>query len=98
MRVRWSHRALERAEEIADQIVDERPNAAADWMDGLFDLARSLAHMPERGRVVPEIGRADIRELQYRGYRVVYRVKEDQVGILTIRHARQRMDPHDMRE
>ena len=36
------------------------------------------------GRIVPEFERRDIREVLFRNYRIVYRVKEDQILILTV--------------
>jgi plasmid stabilization system protein ParE len=35
-------------------------------------------------RVVPELGRDDIREVLKRTYRIVYRVRGDRVEVLTI--------------
>jgi toxin ParE1/3/4 len=41
--------------------------------------------MPKQiGRMVPEIARPEIRELIHRKYRIVYRVKESGVEILTV--------------
>ena len=59
-------------------------------MDGLFDVVGKLVQFPRRGRVVPEVGRPEIRELLYEGYRVVYRVDQKQVLLLTVRHQRRR--------
>ena len=36
------------------------------------------------GRTVPEIGNPNIRELIYRGYRIVYRLNGDRIEILTV--------------
>ena len=51
----------------------------------LIDHAESvLPDNPRCGRVVPEIGSSDIRELIFRGYRIVYRVTGDALEILTV--------------
>jgi toxin ParE1/3/4 len=34
--------------------------------------------------LLPEIGNPDMRELVYRGYRIVYRLKGDALEILTV--------------
>lgn len=39
---------------------------------------------PLAGRVVPEIGRQDVREVFLRAYRLVYQVSEDQFIVLTV--------------
>jgi plasmid stabilization system protein ParE len=71
-------------------IAEENPKAAADWVRGLFDSVRPLTEFPEMGRVVPEVGRSDIREIMFRGYRIVYRVAPRFVEILTVRHGKRR--------
>jgi len=43
-----------------------------------------LTENPRSGRVVPETGNPAIRELIYRGYRVVYRIKGDDLEILSV--------------
>ena len=45
--------------------------------------------MPKGGRIVPEISRDDFSELLYGNYRVIYKVGEGQVSVLTVRHGRQ---------
>jgi plasmid stabilization system protein ParE len=49
-----------------------------------------LGQFPELGRVVPEVGRAEVREIIFRGYRVIYRVAPRLVEILTVRHGKRR--------
>ena len=90
MRVVWSPLALDRAAEAAKYIARDGPEVAAAWVDGLFDIVGKLVQFPRRGRVVPEVGRPEIRELLYKGYRVVYRVDQKQVLVLTVRHQRRR--------
>lgn len=43
----------------------------------------SLAQHPERGRVVPEVGNAQVREIIHPPYRIVYRL--DPVAIRVVR-------------
>lgn len=96
MRVIWSPLALDRVEEIVDYIARDRPQAARDWVVGLFDTAGTLAMFPEKGRVVPEVGRAEIRELSYERYRVIYKVESTRVAVLTVRHGRRLLDLKDV--
>lgn len=46
-----------------------------------------LSSLPERGRVVPEIGHTAIREIIFRSYRIVYRVQPGLVEIIRFWHA-----------
>ena len=41
--------------------------------------------------MVPEVGRAEIREVIYGQYRVIYRLEEKQLFILTVRHQRRQL-------
>ena len=96
MRVVWSPLAIERAAEAATYIARDTPIAARRWVDGLFAAAGTLSRLPERGRLVPELRRADIRELLLGNYRIVYRVEARRVAILTVRHLRRRFDPEEV--
>jgi plasmid stabilization system protein ParE len=84
--------ALDRAAEIARYIAADRPTAAERWIDGLMRTVDGLARSPRRGRMVPEVGRAEIREVLYGPYRVIYRLGPKRLAILTVRHARRAFD------
>lgn len=70
--------------------------ATLEWFDGLCDAIESLAEFPERCAFAPESALRDkgVRRLLYGGghsvYRILYRVKDESVQVLTIRHARRR--------
>jgi len=63
------------------------PAAAARLLDELEAAASSLATLPDRGRIVPELG-LPRREILVGRYRMVYRVREE-VEILRLIHTRQ---------
>jgi toxin ParE1/3/4 len=96
VRVVWSPLAVERAAEAATYIAQDSPAAARRWVDGLFGTAGTLSRLPERGRLVPELQRPDVRELLYGNFRIVYRVEPRRVAILTVRHLRRRFDPAEI--
>ena len=54
-------------------------------------LARAppLAAFPDSGRMVPEVGRPEIREVIEGPYRVIYRHIADRVDVLAVVHGRQ---------
>jgi plasmid stabilization system protein ParE len=41
---------------------------------------------------VPELGRPHFRELIHEGYRILYRIDQDAILILTVRHGRRLLD------
>ena len=88
MKVIWAPLALDRAAEIARHIAADRPAAAERWIDGLARLAAGLSRAPKRGRIVPEVGRPDLREILHGRYRLIYRLDPKRVVVLTVRHAR----------
>jgi len=89
MRVIWSPLAIDRATEIAEYIAEDNPTAAENWVNSVFAKVESLKSFPESGRIVPEIDNVNFRELIYGNYRINYRIEENQISILTIRHGKQ---------
>jgi plasmid stabilization system protein ParE len=97
VRIVWSPLAIERAYEAAASIAGDKPEAALRWLDGLFEVTDRLERFPESGRVVPEIGLPEFREVVYRNaYRVVYRLDEARVSILTVRNFAQLLDLNEL--
>ncbi len=80
----FTERALADLEAIGDFIAADHPAAAERWVAKLLSLAESAARMPMAGRRVPELGRDDVREIIHRTYRIVYRVSEGRIEVLTV--------------
>jgi plasmid stabilization system protein ParE len=53
----------------------------------IVEAVGRLSAFPLSGRVVPELGQKTVREVIYGNYRIVYRVTEDAVQVLTVFHA-----------
>ena len=88
---------MERAYEAAAHIAGDNPEAAIRWLEGLFKATDRLETFPESGRIVPEIGLPEFREVVYRrAYRVVYRVEKTRMIILTVRNFAQLLDPAEL--
>jgi toxin ParE1/3/4 len=80
----WTARARRDLVEIGDFIARDKPGAAAAWAQVLIDAVESVARMPFAGRVVPELGQPDVREVIRRNYRIVYRAHERRVVVLAV--------------
>ena len=89
MTIVWSPLALDRVAEIAGYIARDKPSAAEKWVKTVFAKVEQLEISPELGRVVPEIGNVQFRELIYSQYRIMYRIEKKSIAILTVRHVRQ---------
>ena len=98
MRVIWAPRAIARASEIAAYIAADRPEAARAWIDQLFARVALLGAHPKQGRRVPELDRADIREVLFGVYRIIYRLDRKRVVILTVRHGRRDWEASEFAE
>ena len=83
-RLFWTDRALTDLEAIGDYIARDNPSAAERWIAQLMAVAESAAQIPLAARRVPELGRDDVREIFKRTYRIVYRVTDKRVEVLTV--------------
>ena len=92
MKVIGSPLAELRALEAVEYMAQERPQAAAAWLEKLLDQVAKLDRFPKRGRIVREIGKPAYREIMHEPYRIIYRVEGSRVVILTLRHWRREWD------
>jgi toxin ParE1/3/4 len=98
MKIIWSPLALARVRQETAYIARDRPGAARSWADGLFAAVERLADLPRSGKILPELGQPHIRELRYRNHRVIYKIDEEWVRILTVRHVRRLLDFSELLE
>ena len=96
MKIIWSPLSIDRATEIARYIAQDNPSAAKKWVETLFDKVQLLKSSPQSGRLVPETRSEDIRELLYGNYRIIYRLEEKRISILTVRHGKQILPIEDI--
>ena len=92
-RVTWSPRALSDLEAIAAYIAADSPSYAKAVVRRVISSTRTLARFPQSGRVVPEFGRNDIRELFAYSYRIIYQVHETGVVVAAVVHGKRVLDP-----
>jgi toxin ParE1/3/4 len=85
MRLIWTQEALEKLIEIETFIATDNPERAKTFIDELIEYTeQKLPDNPLLGRMVPETANSEIRELLYRKYRLVYRVRPKIIEILTV--------------
>jgi toxin ParE1/3/4 len=80
-----SNEALNDLERIVAYIAPHNPTAAGRLGGQLLDAALSLGAFPERGRIVPEFHMPDLREIVFRSYRIIYRVKTMEPSVEIVR-------------
>ena len=84
MKVIWSKESLRQLIEIEKYIAFDNPERAVQFVDRLIDRAEQLKEYPYQGRVVPEFALNEIREVFVKTYRIVYRISDDYIEILTV--------------
>ena len=91
--INWTQRARSRLRVRQNWIEEQSGSAeiAAGWAERILDTPEAqLPDFPYIGRVVPEFGRDDIRELIVEGTtRIFYRVHDGCCDILSVRRARE---------
>lgn len=90
-RLEWSERAVTQLAAIAEYISLTSPVYAEQMVDRISQRLRQAAEYPESGRVVPEVGRPEVRELLEFPYRLVYRVRPDVIEVVAVVHGRQEL-------
>ena len=55
-------------------------------VDRITRRSQQIADQPLSGRKVPEYQTEDIRELIEKPYRIIYRIKADQIDVLAVIH------------
>lgn len=96
MKIQWSPLSLERISEIAENIAYDKPGASVNWVDSVFEAVERLKQFPESGRIVPEMKRQDIREILLGNYRIIYRIEDQYISILTVRHGKQLLSKENL--
>jgi len=95
MRVHWTENALKHLLDIYEYISENSPTYARRMVDRLTSRSEQIAAFPQSGRRVPEYTAEDIREIVERPYRIIYRVKSDQIDILAVVHGARQFE-HDL--
>ncbi|MGH8455690.1 MAG: type II toxin-antitoxin system RelE/ParE family toxin [Stenotrophobium sp.] len=93
--VTLSHSARHDLEAIVRYISLDDPARALAFGQFLISKTKALTQNPELGRIVPEFGTTEIREIIVRSYRVIYRLSQTSHRIEVIRfwHAARGVPP-----
>jgi len=85
--IRWTETASDDLHEAIRFIARDSRYYAASFVKEAHKAAHSLDCCPDRGRVVPESDRKDVREIFVKSYRLIYLVTDHEVIILAFIHA-----------
>ena len=83
-RIIWSPRSLRDVESIRDYIDRDSSRVADLVVARIIKVVERLETFPESSRIVPERNDPEIREVIAAPHRVVYRLREANVEIITV--------------
>jgi plasmid stabilization system protein ParE len=82
----WTARSIKDIDQIAEYIAKYSFNYAAGVVERILSLEKLIKKNSELGRIVLEFNNKKIREVLSGNYRVVYRISEYRIEILTVHH------------
>ncbi|MDJ0815758.1 MAG: type II toxin-antitoxin system RelE/ParE family toxin [Desulfobacterales bacterium] len=91
----WSNVAENDLRNIVEYIADDSPPDALKVFKRIKQKASSLYTLPERGRIVPELrdqGILQYRELVIPPWRILYRVSEKSILVLSVLDSRRNIE------
>ncbi len=91
MIVHWTETAIKNLTGIYQYIAQNSPLYAQRVADKIIRRSEQIAAFPQSGRQVPEYDAPDIREIIEKPYRIVYRIKADQIDVLAVIHGAQQL-------
>ena len=89
MRIVWSPFAIQRVIEISRYIEQESPKNSLSFTQEIFKRVEGLKQFPKIGKFVPELEERNTREIIFSSFKIIYRIEEDRLLILTVLHMRQ---------
>jgi addiction module RelE/StbE family toxin len=96
VKVVWTGQALWRLAEIEDYIWVDNPVAAVAHTERLINRVEALTQNPRLGRVPPELPGSELRELVEGSYRIVYRIRGDEIEVLSVFEAHHLFPTEDL--
>jgi addiction module RelE/StbE family toxin len=95
MKVKWTDNAVAHLVNIYEYISLNSPTYAKQMVDKITRRSVQIASHPLSGRKVPEYDSEVIRELIEQPYRIIYRIRQDQIDVLAVIHGA-RLLPDDI--
>ncbi|HPO14194.1 MAG TPA: type II toxin-antitoxin system RelE/ParE family toxin [Candidatus Hydrogenedentes bacterium] len=93
-RLIWTEPALADLGEIAEYIALDNPDAAARFVQKVFDRIERLADYPKSGKRPPELAGTHYREIIVSPCRLFYRVEKNNVYILCVMRSERLLRPY----
>jgi toxin ParE1/3/4 len=93
----WTEQSVFDLKDIFDYISKDSKRYAENQVKRIKEKTLILKTLPESGRIVPELGIREVRELIEGNYRIVYRILNNElIEILTIHHSARDFESREM--
>ncbi len=89
----WSDPAKADLRSIHDFIAHDSEHYAKQVTQDMVAKTDVLNELPRIGKVVPELGDDNLRELSLYSYRILYEIKAPDVSVLAVIHKRREFQP-----
>lgn len=89
----WSPQAINDLDMICEYISRDSPQYAGVVAERIIDIVEGIPAHPLAGSVVPEFSSHDIRERFLYSYRIIYRIREERIDLVTICHGARLLPP-----
>jgi toxin ParE1/3/4 len=86
MKIVWTEPAVEDLRELHAYIARDSEMYASGFVERIVLAVERLVDHPRVGRIVPETNEDNIRELLFQRYRIIYRIKNDNIEMLSVIH------------
>ena len=96
MKIVWSPLAQHKLSNSADYIAQDKPGTALEWVGTVLNQVGNLISFPNSGGVTPELDNGQYKEPMMGSYRVIYKITEKQIRILTIQNFKQQPSQNDL--
>ena len=83
----WSPPARGDLRSIVSYIAADNPNAAIEVGQRIIDRSKQMEEFEISARMVPEFRNKSIRELMEGNYRIIFRIRSNQIEVARVWHA-----------
>lgn len=97
MTIVWTEHALDSVARSLDEFIDNYPQTAERWLNGVFHSVERLCEFPKSGAIVAELESGEFREVLYGHFRIIYEISGGEIKILVFQHERQPVEAEMMK-
>jgi plasmid stabilization system protein ParE len=94
--VKWTIPAKDDLKAIYEYIALDSKFYAKKIIREVVTISSTIPDMPERGRIVPETDKKEIRELFIYSYRLIYQLSPNEISILAVIHGSRNITASDI--